>query len=113
LLLALCALSSRFVVPAGYMPESGKIALSICSGKGAAGSVLIDTGKTQHKGEPGDEHTPCAFASSAAPLLSGAQPQLLATAILYVIAQGQLPDLPLPATEPDRLRPPLRGPPSA
>lgn len=108
LLLALCALSSRFVVPAGFMPESGKIALSICSG----GSVLIDMGKSQ-KDAPTGEHAPCSFSASAMPLLSGAPPLLLSGAILYIVEQGRLPALPLPTAAPDRLRPPLRGPPSA
>lgn len=113
LLLAMCALSSRFVVPAGFMPESGKIALSICSGKGQVAPVWIDTGKTQHKGDPADgDHSPCSFSSSAAPMLSAAPSVLLASAILYVIAQSKLPDVRLPAPAPDRLRPPLRGPPS-
>lgn len=108
LLLALCALSSRFVVPAGFMPESGKIALSICSG----GSVLIDMGKSQKDNSPAGDHAPCSFSGSAMPMISGAQPLLLAGAILYIVAQGRLPDFPFPAGAPDRLRPPLRGPPS-
>lgn len=109
LLLALCALSSRFVVPAGFMPESGKIALSICSG----GSVLIDMGKSQKDDAPTGDHAPCSFSASAMPMLSGAPPLLLAGAILYILEQGHQPDFPLPAAAPDRLRPPLRGPPSA
>lgn len=113
LLLALCALSTRFVIPAGFMPESGRIALSICSGKGAASPVWLDVGKKQSKGDPTDgDHVPCTFAGSAMPMLSGASPQLLATALAFVIARSTWPDLPLSAAVPDRLRPPLRGPPS-
>jgi len=108
LLLALCALSSRFAVPAGFMPESGKIALSICSG----GSVLIDMGKSQ-KDSPTGDHAPCSFSASAMPMLSGTPPLLLAGAVLYIFDQAHQPDLPFPAAAPDRLRPPLRGPPSA
>ena len=108
LLLALCALSSRFVVPAGFMPESGKIALSICSG----GSVLIDMGKSQ-KDSPTGDHAPCSFSASAMPMLSGTPPLLLAGAVLYIFDQAHQPDLPFPAAAPDRLRPLLRGPPSA
>lgn len=109
LLLALCALWSRFVVPAGFMPESGKIALSICSG----GSVLIDMGKSQKDNSPIGDHAPCSFSASAMPMISGTPPLLLASAILYIVEQSRLPDFPLPAAAPDRLRPPLRGPPSA
>lgn len=108
LLLALCALSSRFVVPAGFMPDSGKIALSICSG----GSVLVDMGKSQKDSFPTGDHAPCSFSASAMPMISGAPPLLLAGAILYIVEQGRLPDFPFPTAAPDRLRPPLRGPPS-
>lgn len=111
LLLALCALSTRFVVPAGFMPESGRIAVSLCSGTGEAAPVWVDIGKQQPKGDAGD-HVPCTFAGSAMPMLSGTPPQLLAAAIVYIIAQGRLPERPFPAAEPHRLRPPLRGPPS-
>jgi len=109
LLLALCALSSRFIVPAGFMPESGKIALSICSG----GSVLIDMGKPQKDNSLTGDHAPCSFSASAMPMISGTPPPLLAGAILYIFEQSRLPDFPLPAAASDRLRPPLRGPPSA
>lgn len=114
LLIALCALSVRLIIPAGFMPESGRVALSICSGKGPAAPVLLDVGKKLPKGNAADgDHAQCTFAGSAMPMLSGAPPQLLAMAILYIAAQGLLP-APLPsAAEPDGLRPPLRGPPSA
>jgi hypothetical protein len=114
LLLALCALATRFVIPAGFMPDSGRIALSICSGKGAAAPVWVDVGKKPQKGEDtkGD-HAPCTFAGSALPMVSGAPPQLLATALAYVAAQAYQPERPLPPGAPERLRPPLRGPPSA
>jgi len=113
LLLALCALSTRFFVPAGFMPESGRIALSICSGKGAEASVWVDIGKTQHKSDPAKgNHAPCVFTGSAMPMLSGTPPQLLVAAIAYVVAQSTLPTRPFPAAQPFRLRPPLRGPPS-
>jgi hypothetical protein len=114
LLLALCALATRFVIPVGFMPESGKIALSICSGKGVAAQIWVDIGKTQHKGDDaGADHVPCTFAASAMPMVSGAPPQLLATAIAYIAAQAYLPERLLPPGAPERLRPPLRGPPSA
>lgn len=113
LLLAFCALSSRFFIPAGFMPESGRIALSICSDKGVEAPVWVDIGKKQHKGDPADgDHGPCTFAGSAMPLVFGTPPQLLVAAVSYIIARGTLPEPPFPAAQPLRLRPPLRGPPS-
>lgn len=113
MLLALFALSARLFVPVGFMPESGRVALSICSGKGEAAPVWIDIGKKHRKGPASDDgHAPCGFAGFVTPMISGAPPQLLATAFLYIVAQGLLPQALFTAAEPDGLRPPLRGPPS-
>lgn len=114
MLLALCAIAARLIVPAGYMPSGdGQLALTLCSGTGPAVSVKLDLGKSQHEQQAPGDHQPCAFSATATPVLAGAPPLLLATAILYIVAQGPLPDTALPAAEPERLRPPLRGPPSA
>ena len=75
-------------------------------------NALIDMGKSQ-KDSPTGDHAPCSFSASAMPMLSGTPPLLLAGAILYIFDQAHQPDLPFPAAAPDRLRPPLRGPPSA
>lgn len=75
--------------------------------------VWVDVGQKKQKDDTGQgDHAPCTFAGSALPMLSGAPPQLLATAILYIEAQAFQPDQPLPIIPSGYLRPPLRGPPS-
>jgi hypothetical protein len=113
LLVALCALSARIMIPAGFMPGTGeRIMLTICSGVDTHAAVEIDLGQPSKQKETMGEHLPCAFSSAAMPMLSGAPPVLLADAIAFVIERG-IESIDSPAlNEGLRLRPPLRGPPA-
>ncbi|MDX3911249.1 MAG: hypothetical protein QHC67_15735 [Sphingobium sp.] len=111
------ALALKLVVSAGYMPviSGGQFIVSICSGTGPVTMVMTIPGTGQEKkgGEqPGKAEQPCAFASLSAPLLAAADPLLLASAILFVLALGLRVVVPLATVAPPYLRPPLRGPPS-
>jgi hypothetical protein len=75
LVLALCALTFKAMLPPGFMLDVGaaRIAITLC-GDGAGGEVYFDptTGKISHddgsapSGDGASEHCPFAFASSAA-----------------------------------------------
>ncbi|WP_336965858.1 hypothetical protein [Sphingobium aquiterrae] len=98
LMLVALALMMRALVPAGWMPASGKgVAITLCTGMGAV-SAWVDEGGIVHKGKPLSgtpaDH-PCAFAGigiaadlpsalpamALAPLPAAILPALRATAI--------------------------------
>lgn len=112
------ALLIKIIMPAGFMPtaSNGQIVVSICSGTGPMTMVMtipgLEHGKTDDGGHKGKAEQPCAFSGLSAPSLAGADPILLAAAILFVLVLGTRP-LALPASiAPPYLRPPLRGPPA-
>jgi hypothetical protein len=130
-LVLLAALLMRLLVPAGYMPtfEGGTIGIVLCpSGTpglakvtAAAPMAMADAGhmamakSDHHSGQQQHDkpEPPCVFSGLVAPLLSGADPILLAGAILFVLATGLRLPVRQPVARPVRLRPPLRAPPIA
>lgn len=116
-----CALLTRLLIPAGFMPmvEHGKISIVLCTGYGPQ-TVQMDMPGMDLTGaerEPDKDHhnkaeSPCPFAGLSAPALSGTDPILLAATILFImLLVGRMPVQP-PFVASFRLRPPLRGPPS-
>lgn len=112
------ALLMKLVVPAGFMPASsnGQIVISLCSGSGPTKMVMTVPGLGQTPDGGGDHggtaEQPCAFAGLSTPSLAAADPILLTTAILFVLALGTRALLLPASTPPPYLRPPLRGPPA-
>ena len=107
----------RLIVPAGYMLDvsHGSIMVELCSGAGPMRMAMAMPGMGHQDGgrEHGKTEQPCAFAGLAAPALGGADPILLAVAILFIMAVGRCAAPTLSRPRAPRLRPPLRGPPSA
>lgn len=100
-LLLACALALKLLVPAGYMPAPGQLAIQLCTGEGVR-TVLIDRdGQRIPDGQPHQASVamPCAYAGLVAPVLSATPPSLLVIAILFVLASGIRP-----ATTPTRRR---------
>lgn len=111
------ALAMKIAMPAGVMPavSEGRIVISICSGTGPAEMAVAIPGRDQGKSDPGHAgkgDQPCAFAGLSAPSLAGADPVLLAAAILFILALGLRPLVVPASAAPAYLRPPLRGPPA-
>ena len=118
-LLVGAALAMKVLIPAGFMPVAGKggiITVQICSGT-QDGPMTMETSMpgmpVEHGGhhEPSKTETPCTFAGLAMPMLSGADPLLLALAIAFVMALASCVASPVPPARALYLRPPLRGPP--
>jgi hypothetical protein len=68
-LLILCALAVRLVIPAGWMPSAERsFAVTVCTGVNMS-TVWIDTKGKIHKADPAKhksyDHEPCAFAGTA------------------------------------------------
>lgn len=113
------ALLLRILVPAGFMPMAatdGTITIRICSGTQDGPTTMempipgLPAGHGDHQ-KPVRAEMPCAFAGLAMPMLSGADPLLLALAIAFAIALASRIVQPVPPARALYLRPPLRGPP--
>ena len=106
------ALSMRIVIPVGLMPtmEHGRIVVGLCSGSGPATMIIEVQKDTQDASHDGEADTPCAFAGLGSPALGGADPVLLAIAVVFAMLLVARAVVPLVAA-PRRLRPRLRGPP--
>lgn len=118
-LLLAAALLMRVMVPAGFMPHLGQgtVTIILCTGTGSQAVEMAIPGMSgsgHHDGKSEHDRTeaPCVFSGLSAPALSGADPILLAGAILFIMLLAvRIPDRPRPSPV-DRLRPPLRGPPA-
>lgn len=114
--LVACVLFAKIVIPSGFMPvaTSHGMVIQICTGMGPATMTMTIPGvpapHDDHK--DGKSESPCPFAGLNAPTLSGADPFLLALAVLFVMALGLRAIRPLALSSTDYLRPPLRGPPA-
>lgn len=116
-LLLAAALCLKAIVPAGYMPVSRDLALtlSICgdaSGHASARQVSIPLRKDP-AGPPAHAKGDCPFGLLKVAGSAGTPPALLATAQAYILALGFAPRREPVRGEAPRLRPPLRGPPRA
>ncbi|VXC86093.1 hypothetical protein [Sphingomonas sp. AX6] len=112
-LLLACVLALKLLIPTGYMPAPGQLAIQLCTGEDVR-TVLIDRdGQRIPDGQPHQASAamPCAYAGLVAPLLSATPPALLVVAILFMLATGiRLASVPTRqrAVPP---RPPGRAPP--
>jgi hypothetical protein len=115
LLIAL-ALAMKLLVPAGYMlaPSSKFLTVLVCSGTNMD-PVTIKVPMAPAVPGTGDsdtaDKTVCAFSGLGLAGLAATDPDLLAAAILFILALGFLPVQPVLRAIPAYLRPPLRGPP--
>ena len=105
------AMLLRVLVPVGFMPvvEHGRIALVVCPGVTRAAPAMA--GMAHHGDDAATAADGCAFADLSLPVLPGADPALLAAAILFLIVTARLLAHAPPPHAAPRLRPPLRGPP--
>lgn len=121
LLLAL-TLAVKALVPAGTMvsAEAKVLTIRMCNDAQLAAGTAIASARTLavpiKQVKPGAQHGKaegvCAYAALSMASLAGADPALLALALLFILASGFAP---LAAPAPRRsayLRPPLRGPPA-
>ncbi|WP_343610255.1 hypothetical protein [Novosphingobium sp.] len=113
LLIAL-ALAMKALVPAGFMlgHDSRVITVQICAdalGQQITQKIVLPS---SHSGDDkAKSDSPCHFTALGHAMLGGADPLLLALALVFILALGFAPAL---APAPRRiafLRPPLRGPP--
>jgi hypothetical protein len=114
LLIAL-ALAMKALVPAGFMlgNDSRVITVQICAdalGQQITQKIVLPS---SHSGDDkAKSDSPCHFTALGHAMLGGADPVLLALALVFILALGFAPVL---APAPRRiafLRPPLRGPPA-
>jgi len=113
LLIAL-ALAMKALVPAGFMlgGDTHVLTVQICAdalGQQITQKIVLPS---SHSGEEkARSDSPCHFTALGHAMLGGADPVLLALALVFILALGFAPVL---APAPRRiafLRPPLRGPP--
>ena len=107
----------KVLVPAGYMPtvSGNSMIIQICSGYGPMTMAMPIPGKNDSTGQnehQGKAEMPCAFSGLYAPSLAATDPVLLALAILFIMVAAIRVAIPVPASSPAYLRPPLRGPPT-
>lgn len=114
LLIAL-ALAMKALVPAGFMlgGDTHVLTVQICAdalGQQITQKIVLPS---SHSGEEkAKSDSPCHFTALGHAMLGGADPVLLALALVFILALGFAPVL---APAPRRiafLRPPLRGPPA-
>ncbi len=118
LLIAL-TLAMKALVPAGFMlgGDSRVITVQICAdalGQQITQKIVLPLNQSGgHSGEDkAKTDSPCHFTALGHAMLGGADPVLLALALVFILALGFAPVL---APAPRRiafLRPPLRGPPA-
>lgn len=120
LMLILCALFVKALIPPGYMvgPSTKTLTVSICAdGTGAMLSTQIEIPmeKGSHGSDKGHGKTDgtCAFSFLSMPAMGGADANLLALALAFIVILGFAPVTIPRASRLSHLRPPLRGPPAA
>lgn len=110
---ALAALAVRLLIPAGAMPASGQVSMTItlcADGLGEPRKVTIDVPRDGGAAEQAAPDKSCGFASLAMGAMD-AQIPWLSAAIAFVFAHALLPKRVPPTARGERLRPPLRAPP--
>lgn len=112
LLAIACAMMLKLLVPAGYMPVSGKIAVELCTGQGVQMMLLDAQGEhEQPRQHRGADAMPCAYSAFAAPTLSASDPVMVALAIVTVGVLGWRLRPGRPRVRSFALRPPGQAPP--
>ena len=110
------ALLVKAVVPSGFMASVSAegIVVQLCTADGMQTVLLTADGqiKSPDSSQPDrGQDAPCVFTGHGAPLLSGADPVLLAVAIAFIMLLGLQPVKTLRLQQPFFLRPPAIGPP--
>lgn len=119
LLLLALVLAVKALVPTGYMlAADGERFLTVTICADASGATKQMKIALPDKGDPNGAHgegsaadQPCAFAGHAHGVLGGADPVLLAAALVFILLLGRAPFPVLPLRNIPFLRPQLRGPP--
>lgn len=117
LLLAL-VLAMKALVPAGYMigADTRVLTISICAdtqgGSYSKQIVVPHAGKQGGDAHQANDGQACPFSALAMASLSGADPALLALALVFILALGFAAAAPPQPSRARHLRPPLRGPPA-
>ena len=119
MMLVVLALCMKALVPTGYMVGQGGRTLTIefCSDgltEVAAKQIVIPM-KDDSDGSSGDHGQAkgdCAFSALSMASLGGAQPDLLADALAFILTTGFAPPVAPVLQSSFDLRPPLRGPPA-
>ena len=119
MMLVVMALCMKALVPTGYMVGQGGKTLTIefCSDgltEVAAKQVVIPMkdGSYGSSGDHGQAKGDCAFSALSMASLGGAQPELLADALAFILTAGFAPPVAPVLQSSFDLRPPLRGPPA-
>ena len=110
------ALLMKVLVPAGFMASlnADGIIVQLCTANGVQTMVLTADGQIKSPDAPQSDSamdSPCVFSGHGAPLLSGADPVLLAVALAFIMLAGLRPAKIAPLSQPFYLRPPAIGPP--
>lgn len=112
------ALCMKAIVPAGHMiaPSDRLVTIAICTdatGGQTTRQLAIPMKPGSGKEQPGHEsaQAACAWSSLSAATLAGAEPALLALALLFILTLGFLAVPALPNRHRRHAWPPLRGPP--
>ena len=120
LMLVLCALLMKALIPTGYMVGSSSktLTIQICTdGLGSPVSKQIEIPMEKGSHDPakdfGKADGSCSFTSLAMAGMAGADAELLALALAFILILGFAPTVTLHRPENLYLRPPLRGPPTA
>jgi len=118
--LLLATLLVRALIPAGYMVGSKSMLLTVelceSSDPGSrATQVAIPIDRTDDgpTGQHGMNDGACAFSALSFAAVSGADPALLAIALIFIVTLGFAPMASVTVRRALHLRPPLRGPPAA
>lgn len=112
LLVAVLALAVKALVPAGYMVSAPGRTLTITLCADASGQMLTHTVELPGKPAPTDKTPTCAFAALGFAALGGADPVLLAAALVFILLVAFTAAAPPLVAAAGHLRPPLRGPPA-
>lgn len=111
-MLLACALALKLLIPAGYMPVPGQVAVQLCTGQGVTTILLGSDGQpVAPSGHDGTPAPACAYTGLGAPVLSAVDPLLLALAIAIIIALGWTSSPYPPHLQRIAPRPPGRAPP--
>jgi hypothetical protein len=109
------ALFVKILVPTGFMigSETGTVTIELCSGTGPMKMTMVMPGMEHHQHKPDHQgkEMPCAFSGLTAPALAAADSVLLAIALIFIVETTFRLEIFSVVRAPDRLRPPLRGPP--
>lgn len=115
-LLVALALAMKALVPAGYMVGGGArvITISICadSMENRYEKRIVVPQNDKSTGEHAKDGQACPFSALAMASLAGADPDLLALALTFILALGFATAPPLRLGAALRLRPPSQGPPA-